>query len=112
MSYYQGDYYMAGGFFKRIGRFASRAVKTVSRVASNPAVGGVLTAVNPALGIGLSSMQQAVGRAPQLLSPSAAPAGMPSEGTPPFAPAFQQATYGGIDPAFMQLLIMLLLKRR
>lgn len=111
MAYYQGDYYAAGGFFKKLVRKVGGVVKTTSRLAGK--VAPIVTAVNPAIGMGMSSYAQVGGRVGEMFAtPAAAPAGLPMEGSPPAAPVYQAATYGGMDPQFMQLLLMLLMQRR
>lgn len=110
MSYYRGDYYMAGGFFKKFLKKGTKLLQKASKLGQ--AVGPLVTAVNPALGQGITSISQTAGRMSQLLSPSAAPAGLAVEGSPPAGAVFQQATYGGMSEGYMALLVQLLTQQQ
>jgi len=103
VSYYQGDYYMAGGFFSKLVKGVTKVVSKTSTLAGKLAP--LVTAVNPAIGMGLSSYAQVGGRLGEMFTPAAAPAGLPMEGSPPAALAYQAATYGGMDPLAMRYLV-------
>jgi hypothetical protein len=97
-------YYQAGGLFsrfsfKKLGRFVGSATKAVSGIVAKAAP--VVTAFNPALGVGLSSIGSIGGRIGGMLSPQAAPSGMPMEGTPPFAPVQSALTFNSMPPVHL-----------
>ena len=113
MSYYTGDYYMSGSFFGKLRRLGKKAVKGVGKLSKFAGkVAPIATMVNPALGMAISSVSQQVGRVSQMLSPSAAPSGMPMEGSPPAASLYQASTQGGQDDPYAELRLYLLLTGR
>ena len=87
MSYYSaggGGYYMAGFSLRK---FARRAVKLVGKASSLATkVSPYVTAFNPALGTALGTIGGVGSRVHSILSPLAAPAGMPYEGAPALGP--------------------------
>lgn len=92
-------YYQAGGLFsslKKFGKWAGGAVKQVASVAAKAAP--IVTAFNPVLGVGISSFGALGGRVGSLLSPQAAPAGVPMEGTPPLAPVQSALSFNSFPP--------------
>ena len=95
MGYYRaGDshYYRAGGgFLKRLKKGVGKLAKFTAKAAP------LLNLVAPGLGSLVGGAAQVIGRTNSLLNPTAAPSGMPSEGTPPAGATASAQTHNSLS---------------